>query len=61
MIGNSVTYFILFFQLKKEREEDLAKKQEEELARKRKLEAQKPLKVFKTGIGKYINPQSLEK
>ncbi|KAK4876281.1 hypothetical protein RN001_012703 [Aquatica leii] len=47
-------------QLKNDREEELKKQIEEELARKRKIEAQKPLKAFKSGVGKYINPQNLK-
>ncbi|KAF5307913.1 hypothetical protein FQR65_LT06480 [Abscondita terminalis] len=46
-------------QLKIDREEELKKQAEEELARKRKVEAQRPLKAFKSGIGKYINPQNV--
>lgn len=44
-------------QLAKEREEELQRKAEEELLKKRKQEAQKSLKVFRSGVGKYINPE----
>ncbi|KAF5271941.1 hypothetical protein FQA39_LY07958 [Lamprigera yunnana] len=47
-------------QLKIDREEEIKKKVEEELAQKRKIEAQKPLKAFKSGVGKYINPQTFK-
>ncbi|KAB0795628.1 hypothetical protein PPYR_12467 [Photinus pyralis] len=43
--------------LKKDREDELKRQAEEELAQKRKVEAKKPLTVYKSGVGKYINPQ----
>lgn len=41
----------------KEREEELKRLAEEEQLKKQKLEAQKSLKVFRSGVGKYINPE----
>ncbi|KAI4460661.1 peptidyl-prolyl cis-trans isomerase-related [Holotrichia oblita] len=43
-------------QLNKERQEELVKQKEEEMAKRAKMKAQKSLTVYKSGIGKYINP-----
>lgn len=47
----------MILQLAKEREEEQQRIVEEEQAKRRKVEAQKTLKVFRSGIGKYINPE----
>ncbi|EFA10186.1 RING-type E3 ubiquitin-protein ligase PPIL2 [Tribolium castaneum] len=47
-------------QLAKEREEELKRQKEEEEAKRRKAEAQKTLKVYKSGVGKYINPDNVK-
>ncbi|KAJ8978668.1 hypothetical protein NQ317_019104 [Molorchus minor] len=46
--------------LAKEREEEINKQKKEELAKNKKLNVQKELKVFHTGVGKYINPSSMK-
>lgn len=48
-------------QLVKEREEELRKEAEKEQLKKRKVEAQKSLKIFRSGIGKYINPEATKR
>lgn len=48
-------------QLAKEREEERKRIEEEERIKKQKLEAQKSLKVFRSGVGKYINPQTTKR
>lgn len=44
--------------LAKERAEEINKQREEEQKKRQKMNAQKTLKVFKSGVGKYINPKS---
>lgn len=44
------------FQLAQERLEEINRQKEEELAKTKKLNSQKELKVFRSGVGKYINP-----
>jgi hypothetical protein len=39
----------------------LKKQKEEEDAKRRKTEAQKTLKVYKSGVGKYINPDNVNR
>ncbi|KAG5897486.1 hypothetical protein JTB14_031110 [Gonioctena quinquepunctata] len=43
-------------QLVKERQDELDKKKEEEMQKTKKINSTKELKVFKNGVGKYINP-----
>ncbi|CAH1985559.1 unnamed protein product [Acanthoscelides obtectus] len=45
-------------QLAKERQEDLEAQQKELAKKNQKAESQKELRVFRTGVGKYINPNS---
>nr|CAH7713098.1 unnamed protein product [Callosobruchus chinensis] len=45
-------------ELAKERQEDLEARQREEAKQKQKTQSQKELKVFRSGVGKYINPNS---
>lgn len=48
--------YFLCWQLQNERLEEQKKASEEEARRKRKADAQRQLKAFHSGIGKYINP-----
>ncbi|CAH0554430.1 unnamed protein product [Brassicogethes aeneus] len=47
--------------LAKQREEEVNKQKLEEEAKTRKINSQKELKVFRTGVGKYINPTVTKK
>lgn len=49
------------FQLAKERLEEVNKQKQEEEAKTRKMNAEKVLKVYKKGVGKYIDPSVTKK
>lgn len=47
---------MICFQLAKERQAEIDKIKEEELKKTVQMNANKELKVFRSGVGKYINP-----